>query len=204
MPKGKFTPFTAAQEAKIKDEYLQKPVKRLADETGASFGRIMHFLKRHNLEIPRHIIEQRKRDSQHKKGHIAFNKGKKQAEYMSPENIEKTKATRFKKGDRPANYVTGEFLTTDGYIKLSLQGSTQRLKHLYLWEKIHGPLPIGYCLACIDGDRLNCEPRNWELITRGENMLRNSHYKPSPQLIKTMALASKLKRTIKQLEENGK
>lgn len=38
-----------------------------------------------------------------KKGSIPVNKGRKQEEFMSKEQIEKTKATRFKKGNAPHN-----------------------------------------------------------------------------------------------------
>jgi hypothetical protein len=40
-------------------------------------------------------------------------------------------------------------------------------KHRLLWEKIHGPIPKGHILKCLDGDRLNCDPSNWECVTRG-------------------------------------
>ena len=71
------------REQKIKDEFLLKPVKRLAGELNTSYGRIMRFLKRNGLEIPKTLIEQRKLDSRKKKGNIPFNKGKKQVEYMT-------------------------------------------------------------------------------------------------------------------------
>lgn len=44
------------------------------------------------------------RKYQFKKGHTTFNKGKKMHEYMSQEAIERTKATRFKKGNIPPNH----------------------------------------------------------------------------------------------------
>lgn len=91
MPKGYFIPFTEKEEQKIKDEYLKKPVKRLADELGTTYGRIMRFLKRNNLEIPKALIEKRKKDSQRKKGDIPFNKGKKQKDFMTTEGIKKTR-----------------------------------------------------------------------------------------------------------------
>ena len=203
MPKGKFTPFTKAQERKIKREYLKKPVKRLADETGASFGRIMNFLKKHNLTIPPEIVEQRKKASQFNKGHVSHNKGKKQTSYMRPEMIAKTKATRFKKGSLPHNYKGGEFLSKEGYIMLSLGNGKQRLKHLHLWEQRHGKVKKGYCLACLSKDITNCDPSNWELITRAENMLRNSRHNHPPQVIKTMAIRSLVLKKIKQIQENG-
>jgi hypothetical protein len=103
MPKGYFKPFTKKQEQKIKDEFLLKPVKRLARELGCTYGRIMRFLKKNNLEIPKALIEKRKLDSRKKKGDVPFNKGKKQIDYMTNEAIERSKKTRFKKGNKPHN-----------------------------------------------------------------------------------------------------
>ena len=39
---------------------------------------------------------------------------------MTPEAIERTKATRFKKGDKPGNHrkVGSERITVDGYIEI--------------------------------------------------------------------------------------
>lgn len=54
------------------------------------------------------------------KGHQPMNKGRKQTEYMSDAQIEKTKATRFKKGCIPKNHkeVGYERITRDGYIEV--------------------------------------------------------------------------------------
>ena len=40
------------------------------------------------------------------------------------------------------------------------------LKHRWLWEQANGPVPEGMCLKCLDGDRTNCDPSNWELVPR--------------------------------------
>lgn len=40
------------------------------------------------------------------------------------------------------------------------------LKHRWLWEKKHGPVPDGMVLKSRDGDKRNTEPSNWELIPR--------------------------------------
>jgi len=37
-------------------------------------------------------------------------------------------------------------------------------KHRHLWEAAHGPLPEGMVLKCLDGDKTNCDPANWEAI----------------------------------------
>lgn len=202
MPKGKFTPYTPAEEVYIIEQYLNIPVKRIADHTNSSYGRVMRFLAKNNLKIPRQLVEKRKKDSYKKKGSVPFNKGKKQKDYMTPEMIDRTRVTRFKKGSKPHNYKSGEFLSKDGYIVLSIGESKQRLKHLFLWEQQHGKLPKGHCLACKTNNITNCHPSNWELISRAENLLRNSKHNYPPQVIKTMALTSRLKQSIKKLQEN--
>lgn len=85
-------------------------------------------------------------------------------------------ATRFKKGNLPhnTNYAGHERVTQDGYIEISVNernphtGFERRyvLKHLWRWRQINGPLPAGHCLKCRDGNRLNTEPENWELVPR--------------------------------------
>ena len=40
-------------------------------------------------------------------------------------------------------------------------------KHVHLWEAANGPIPDGYCLKSIDGNRQNTEPANWIAIPRG-------------------------------------
>jgi len=58
------------------------------------------------------------------------------------------------------------------YICLAL-GSWKPL-HIYNWEKTNGKIPKGHCLWFKNGDTMNCELSNLELITRAENMNRNS------------------------------
>lgn len=39
------------------------------------------------------------------------------------------------------------------------------MKHRWLWEQLHGPLPKGVVLKC-KGDPLNTDPSNWEAVPR--------------------------------------
>lgn len=41
------------------------------------------------------------------------------------------------------------------------------MKHRWLWEKANGPVPEGYALKCLDGDKTNTDPSNWEAVPRG-------------------------------------
>jgi len=102
-----------------------------------------------------------------KKGHIPVNKGRKG---WYPPGCEKN---WFKKGHKPHNYKTGEFLSKDGYVVMSIGEGKQKLKHIYNWEQLNGPLPKGHCLNFLDGDRTNTNVENLELITRAELLRRN-------------------------------
>lgn len=63
----------------------------------------------------------------------------------------------------------------DGYVWMIVDetnphtgAQTRRvLKHHWLWEKANGPVPDGHALKCLDGNRLNTDPSNWEAVPRG-------------------------------------
>lgn len=40
------------------------------------------------------------------------------------------------------------------------------MKHRWLWEALHGPVPAGHALKCLDGDKTNTDPSNWTLVPR--------------------------------------
>jgi len=200
MPIGYHKPLTKKQEAKIRREYLNKPIKPLAEEMNITYGRIMRLLKKWGLEIPKEIRESRKRSGMYSKGHVSFNKGMKQYEFMSPEQIEKSRATRFQPGRLPHNtkYDGHERISKDGYVEIRLRLGVYKLKHLHEWEKINGKLPEGHILNCINGDKTNCCPENWRLISREENMLRNSKHQFPKEIIPSMILIGKITKTIKK------
>lgn len=104
--------------------------------------------------------------------------------------------SHFEKGSVPHNYKNGQYMSKDGYIMKSVGQSVQRLKHVWRWEKINGPLPDGYCLRSKDRSRTNTDPDNWELISRRENMLMNTIHR-YPKKVKTaMITLAKLKKQL--------
>lgn len=110
------------------------------------------------------------RDGHFNKGSVSWNKGKKLG------NNPGSARTQFKKDTHPHNtkWAGYEHLRSDGYIEISVEqtnphtGFERRMvmKHKWLWEKAHGPVPEGMALKC-KGDRLNTDPSNWELVPRG-------------------------------------
>lgn len=83
----------------------------------------------------------------------------------------------FKKGERrgvaTALYkpIGTERVTRDGYRERKVNDDLPlnrrwRAVHLVEWEKVNGPLPAGNALKCLDGDKTNTDPSNWQLIPR--------------------------------------
>lgn len=82
----------------------------------------------------------------------------------------------FVKGARPHTYrgPGHESIDDDGYVWLIVAETnphtgapTRRvMKHKWLWERANGPVPEGMVLKCIDADKKNTDPLNWDLIPR--------------------------------------
>ena len=145
------------------------------------------FNKRFNLNVTRSSIRNQKAKlhiksgivgGQFKKGHKTHNKGKKQIEYMCIESIEKTKATRFKKGNIPHNHreVGSERITKDGYIEIKTnEPNVWQLKHRYIYEKEYGKIPDGLNLIFLDGNKQNLNLNNLQLVTKAEDLIMNNN-----------------------------
>ena len=110
------------------------------------------------------------RDGRIKPGSVPPNKGRKMP--FNPNSAR----TQFKKGHQPHNtkYLGHERVNSQGYVEISVDeknphtGFERRYvqKHRWLWEKLHGPVPEGMTLKCLDGDKTNTDPGNWEAIPR--------------------------------------
>jgi hypothetical protein len=144
-----------------------------------------------------------------KKGNVAFNKGKKQSEFMSPESIQKSVATRFKKGNVPGN------VKEDGAISIRkskgrpykwtrvAMGEWREL-HRLVWEQHHGPVPEGFNVQFKDKNSLNCEPENLYLITREDQLKNENSIHRYPAEVKSaIHTLAKLKRKINHHEKQN-
>lgn len=110
------------------------------------------------------------------KGQEPVNKGKK-CEPGKGGNHPNARRTQFQKGQLPhnANYLGHERIDPkDGYVYVSVDRPNPHtgyersyvLKHVWLWEAANGPIPADHCLKCLDGNRQNTDPANWEVIPR--------------------------------------
>lgn len=114
-----------------------------------------------------------------KKGHEAKNKGFPMNQWMSPEKIEKTKATRFKKGIVPHNTVPIGFerISKDGYIEVKYKEDNCRtnfkLKHHLVYEENFGKIPEGCVVYFLDGNKRNFSPENLKIKSKKQNLLDN-------------------------------
>lgn len=178
--------FSLQQIAELKRDYSNTLNKDLADRFGCTIYAINNAGFRFGLKKDREFLRRVSKENftkdhparKHwiKKGNIPPNKGKKQKEYMSKEAIDRTKATRFKKGNVPHNTLEDNAITerkdTNGriykYIRIKL--AKWVLYHRYLWEQHNGPIPKGYNIQFRDGDTLNCDIDNLYMISRGEQM----------------------------------
>ena len=115
---------------------------------------------------------------QFKKGNVAHNKDKKQIEYMSQEAIERTKKTRFKKGNKPKNYrpVGSERITKDGYIEVKVADPNKwETKNKIIYKQYFGDIPKGHKVIYADGNKLNNDINNLILVSDNEELIMNRH-----------------------------
>ena len=139
--------------------------------------------------------------NQFKPGHTPHNKGKQ----MDAEIYEKVAPTMFKKGNKPANTkpVGTINVRLDSqnrpYQYIKIKDSHWELLQRYVWTKANGEIPRGSVVIFLDGNYLNCELTNLKVITRKENMARNTIQRYPAELQEIMKLTCKLKR-----KTNGK
>jgi hypothetical protein len=143
-------------------------------------------------------------------GQEAHNKGKPMPAH--PNSV----ATRFKKGGLPHNtrHLGHERMTKEGYVEISVAetnphtGYERRYvhKHRWLWEKQNGPIPEGHVLKCLDGDKSNTDPSNWEAIPRAILPRLNGRFgrdydTASPEVKPTILLVAKLEHQAREMKK---
>lgn len=145
-----------------------------------------------------------------KPGQVPANKGLRRPGWTAGRMAE----TMFKKGQFPPNhdphyYVLGALrINHDGYIdmRISFEPGARgwRGLHLILWEDAHGPLPKSHCLRFKDGEKLNVCLENLELVSRAENMRRNTIHRLPKPVVQVIQLTGVINRLINRRTQNAR
>ncbi len=121
----------------------------------------------------------------------------------------------FRKGQIPhtAKPDGYERFDREGYVMIRVSdanpwtGAASRMihKHRWLWEKVNGPVPAGHALKCLNGEKTNTDPSNWELIPRGMLPRLNGRfgrgYDTAPDELKPTILATtKLEHRLREIK----
>lgn len=161
--------------------------------------------KWHKDNVPKSFLENR-----YKKGDIPHNKGVP----MGEEKYEKCKGTMFKKGQTPKNtHPDGDGAITfrrnkDWHcynVRIS-KGKWIPL-HRYVWQEVNGAIPKGFIVTFKNGDYHDCRIENLELMSRADNMRRNSFRNYPPEVRQMIATKGgfnrKLNKIIKEYEQKN-
>lgn len=171
---------------------------------GRSYCFVSGRMKKIGLIVPADIIEQRKHDSRLKKGNIPPNKGKK----MPAEVYAKAAPTMFRKGNLPVNTKYDGYLslridkTGRPYYHIRISKGKFELLHRVVWQQANGEIPIDMIVSFKNGNTLDVSIENLELITRKENMLRNSVQRLPEDIRLTIQLIGALNRQINKRKPN--
>ena len=194
--------WTDDMDAVMREHYPCKQTSEVADMLRLTPKQVLCRAKRLGLHKNPDIIAGIRENGMFLKGHVPFNKGMKQHEYMSEEVIQKTTATRFKKGQIPVNIkeIGYERISVDGYVEVKTEKGFV-LKHRMIWEKHNGPIPKGHIVRFKNRNKLDIRIENLELVTCAQNMKDNTIHNYPPEIKTAMRRISKLKRMVKKYEQ---
>lgn len=202
--------WTAAEEQLLTELYGETPMPELIKAFGraesAIYGKAAGLgLKRSDAYMAsEHACRLRRENnpgvgSRFKKGNKSWNKG------VSFTAGGRSGETRFTPGTMPHNNVPvgTERVTDDGIRQRKVRDdgpAHRRWKsvHSLLWEEVNGEIPAGHLVVFRDRNTQHIEIDNLELVTRAENMRRNTIHRYPPELKSTIRQLSKLKRAISE------
>lgn len=174
--------FTNEEYKYIQQHYIDKTITNIAKDLGRHLGSVAGRMRFLGLSIPAHIIAERKRippkvrKGCFKKGDIPYNKGKK----MDPKTYSKCRKTMFQPGHEPHNTKHNGAVSIRKdhkgilYKHIRIEKGKWEPLHRKVWEDAYGPIPEGMIIVFKDKNQFNCDIENLEMISKEENMIRNS------------------------------
>lgn len=144
---------------------------------------------------------------QFQKGQEPPNKGKKWSEFMSPKGIERSRNTCFKKGHIPKNHrpVGSERINVDGYIEIKVaEPNKWKLKHREIYENTFGKIPKAHKIVFLDGNKLNFDISNLDIISNSQSLIMNQkhYFSKNKELTSSGIITSKIICKMRTLQKN--
>lgn len=161
-------------EAYMIEHYANMTNEEIGKVLGISESSVASKANRMKLKKSEAFMKLCRQKTTWKKGQVSWNKGMKGLKFAGSEK------GHFKKGSLPHNTKPDNVTTVrkdkEGrlheFVKISM--GVWKPKRLLVWEEHNGPVKKGMCIWVKDGDTMNTNIDNLELITRKENRLRNS------------------------------
>lgn len=201
----------------VAEHYATMSAREISEKLGCSHSWVVSTAKELGLRKSKEWIAERarmvalsfrlgSRATQFKPGHRPMNKGRKQEEYMTPEQIAKTVATRFRPGNRPVGWrpIGSERVNVEGYREIKMREGLRGWdpKHKVVWESYNGEVPKGYCISFLNGDKQDCRIQNLYLKTKRELLLENGLANYPKEVRDVIHLRAVLKREINKQKRN--
>ena len=205
-------PWTPAELQHLLRDYPDTPTAELAKRLNRSISQVYNKAGKLGLHKSQAYLDSPAacrlpngnnagRNTRFKKGDTPWNKG------LSYSAGGRSKDTRFKPGCRRGNAmhlyqpIGTERVTKDGYLQrkvnddMPLQRRWQMV-HRLVWEEHNGPIPKGYAIQFLNGDRQDCRIENLALISRQHLMQQNTVHNLPKELAQVVQLKGAVTRQI--------
>lgn len=213
--------WTPAQLERLRALYPDHPTKAIVPEVGHPQSSCEQMARRLGIKKnPAHLekmlrqvsakLQESGKAHRFPKGHAPANKGLRRPGWFRG----RMRETQFKKGQKGHNWlpIGTEVMKSDGYLyrKMTDTGYPPRdwkQAHRLLWEEHYGPIPPGYHVLFIDGDRGNVTLGNLCLVSRADlarlNVMWNRYPRELAEAIQLRgALIRKINRRTQREEQD--